>query len=125
MIIYVHILNTPYFIQYDYQPDDSAHFARLDTLKQQLVATNLYSNEELEHMFIPFINQTPRLEDLKKLEKNITKNVRKLIVSPIKYTVTLHTIDGRKITPFFGRQNKQFWLGYLNQYDTIYASVSY
>ena len=59
-------------------------------------------------MFIPFINQNPRLEDLKKLEKNITKNVSKLIVSPIKYKVTLHTIDGRKITPFFGRQNKQF-----------------
>ena len=89
MIIYVHILNTPYFIQYDYQPNDVAHFARLDALKQQLAATNLYSNEELEHMFIPFINQNPRLEDLKKLEKNITKNVRKLIISPIKFKVTL------------------------------------
>ena len=73
MIIYVHILNTPYFIQYDYQPDDSAHFARLDTLRQQLAATNLYSNEELENMFIPFINQNPRLEDLKKLEKTLLK----------------------------------------------------
>ena len=125
MIIYIHILNTPYFIQLDYQPNDSAHFARLDALKQQLVGTNLYSNEELEHMFIPFINQTPRLEDLKKLEQNLTKNVRKLIVSPAKSKITLHTIDGRKVTPFFGRQNKQFWLGYLNHYDTIYASISY
>jgi hypothetical protein len=125
MLIYIHIVNTPYFIQFDYQPDDLAHFARLDALKQQLVSTNLYSNEELEHMFIPFINQNPRLEDLKKLEKNITKNVRKLIVSPVKFKLTLHTYDGRKVTPFFGRQNKQFWLGYLKPYDTIYASISY
>lgn len=125
MIIYVHILNTPYVVPFDYRPGDSAHIARLNELWQKLVATNLYSDEQLQNMFIPYTNQNPRLEDLKTLEQFITKTITALFYSDKKFKVTLHSIDGQKVTPFFGKQDKQFWLGYLKEYDTIYASVSY
>lgn len=127
MIIYVHILNstTPYVIPFDYRPDDSAHFARLDELKQKLAASNLYSNTQLQNMFLPHTNQNPRLEDLQLLEKTIIQTITQLILSPIPFKITLQSNDGRKITPYVGRQIKQFWLGHLKDNDTIFASISF
>jgi hypothetical protein len=126
MIIYVHILNStvPYIIPFDYQPNHLDHFARLDELKQKLIATNLYSNTQLQNMFLPYTHQNPRLYDLKLLQDTIIQTIYQLIISPVPFNITLLSCDGRSVTPFIGRQNKQFWLGNLNEYDSIYAYVS-
>lgn len=125
MIIYIHILTTPFVVSFDYQPDHYGHFAHLESVRQKLLATNLYSDEHLQNMFLPYTNLNPRLEDLQELEHNITQTISQLIYSPIPYKIKLISADGRKVTPYVGRQNKQFWLGHLKEYDTIYASVSY
>ena len=125
MIIYIHILTTPFVVSFDYQPDHYSHFAHLESVRQKLIATNLYSEERLQNMFQPYTNLSPRLEDLKQLETGITKTIYTLIYSSVPYKIKLVSADGRKVTPFAGRQNKQFWLGHLREYDTIYASIYY
>jgi hypothetical protein len=125
MIIYVHILTTSYVVPFDYRPDHYGHFSHLESIRQKLIATNLYSEERLQNMFLPYTNLNPRLKDLKQLQYGITNTISSLIYSPVPYKIKLVSADGRTVTPFFGRQNKQFWLGYLNHYDTIYASLSY
>jgi hypothetical protein len=76
-------------------------------------------------MFLPHTNQNPRLEDLQLLEKTIIQTITQLILSPIPFKIKLQSADGRKVTPFIGRQIKQFWLGHLKENDTIYATVSF
>ena len=71
MLIYIHIINSPYVISYDYQPDHLGHFQHLESVKQKLLATNLYTLDDINARFLPHLNLNPRLDDLQLLEQNI------------------------------------------------------